>query len=240
MTFPALSLVRILPLAAGVAGPAFLLAAPGAGSLYSLGAAGISVLAAVALFVLPAPPRSEIGAGDPDPWAGNPIAAEPQRGNGSGSRESRLYAEQEFLERRERIGTAGSGTTLLIALQPLDPVGNTVPADNTGDVRELVAAAIRSAVRADDLVGVLDDGTFVVFLRQAPQSLSEFIGQRICSQIEDTIFLDGALKLLALSASVGGVTAAPASVDRELDVARTNLAGAVLQGPGAVQISMVA
>src|SRR5690606_9676753 len=137
---------------------------------------------------------------------------------------------EEFFERRQRMSAVGWGTTLLIALRRADAPAGTDAAEATCDLRASVLAAIRANVRSDDLVGVLEGDIFAVFLRAAPQQVSQAIGERICARIGDTVLLDGAARLVTLSASVGGVTTTPASVHHELDMARQSLAGAIERG----------
>jgi len=235
MHSPAVRFIRVLALTAGLAAGLVMLGLPSAGWPV-IAAAAASVLASLVLFAVPGTGRREtpaaVAGAAPGPRAADG-AADDQVGG-------QVLAPGEFVERRQSMSAAGWGTTLLIAIRRTDAPAGTDPAAATGDLRASVVAAIRSSIRSGDLVGMLEGDTFAVFLRAAPQQMSQAIGERICARIEDTIFLDDAARLVTLSASIGGVTTTPASVHRELDMARESLASAIERGPGTVRISIAA
>jgi diguanylate cyclase (GGDEF)-like protein len=80
------------------------------------------------------------------------------------------------------------GAFLLISAEQLSAINRRYGFYWGEEALRLIAATIRAAIRADDIVGRLADSEFAVFLPDASESSAFEVGQRIRERVADVVF----------------------------------------------------
>lgn len=80
------------------------------------------------------------------------------------------------------------GAFLLISAEQLNSINRRYGFDWGEEALRLIAATIRAAIRADDIVGRLADSEFAVFLPDASESSASEVGQRIRERVAEVVF----------------------------------------------------
>jgi diguanylate cyclase (GGDEF)-like protein len=131
------------------------------------------------------------------------------------------------------------GALLLIDMARFSEIHSRYGAADAVEGLRLIVRVIKEEVRTDDIVGRVERGQFGVFLRGAPQELSIQIAERICTVVEDTIFMTKENSILDLSVDIGGVVTVPGSAARPFDIARDMLEQVKLAGGGNVAVAAI-
>lgn len=110
-----------------------------------------------------------------------------------------------FADLLESETSSGPGGALLVV--DLDRQGQAVANLAQGDQSEIVqllAGAVRQAIRAGDLVTHLETCRFAVLLRGASQDIADGVAARIMESVDNTVFLLSQ-GIAQLSVAIGGV-----------------------------------
>ena len=145
-----------------------------------------------------------------------------------------------FTDRTERRMGAGGGALLVVDADHFKAINDSFGHDRGDEALRLIAAAIRSVLRADDAVGRLGGEEFGIYLACAGRVSAAEVAERIRAAVAAVVFIPAGGKRHPLSVSVGcAVHERPAGFRELFSLADQNLYAAKKQGRNRIGLTAV-